>query len=279
MKTIFTRTHFITLLISVCFASMALAAVAGNEFKIITLQHRFAEDLLPTIQPMVGADGTVSGIQNQLIVRASPARMAEIEQLVATLDVERQNLRITVSNQGTQQFQNRDISVQGRKRFGNIEISNSRFPRNTPESVQIGIDDRQTTSISNSNQFLTVADGQRAFIQVGQAVPFTQEWVVLTRRYASVQRTTDFVDVSTGFAVRPRTIGNQVELEITPRIAKLNQNGYIDFDELSTVVRVSKGEWLDIGGLMQQKDEVSRAILSRQSGSQSQNSQLSIRVD
>lgn len=273
------RIAFTKLLVSICLTGITLLATAANEFKIITLQHRFAEDLLPTIQPMVGADGTVSGIQNQLIVRASAERMAEIEQLVATLDVERQNLRITVSNQGSQQFQNRDISVQGRKRFGNVEISNSRLPRNAPEVVQIGIDDRQTASTSNSNQFLTVADGQRAFITVGQAVPFTQEWVVLTRRYASVQRTTDFVDVSTGFAVRPRTIGNQIELEITPRIAKLNQGGYIDFDELSTVVRVRKGEWLDIGGLMQQKDDVSRAILSRQSGNQSQNSQLSIRVD
>lgn len=267
------------LLVAVCLACTTLLVSAANEFKIITLQHRFAEDLLATIQPMVGADGTVSGIQNQLIVRASPERMAEIEQLVATLDVERQNLRITVSNQNNQQYQNRDISVQGRKRFGNVEISNSRYPRNVREGVQIGMDDSQSISNSNSNQFLTVADGQRAFIQVGQSIPFTQEWVTLTRRYASVQRTTDFVDVSTGFAVRPRSIGNKVELEITPRIAKLNQSGYIDFDELSTIVQVNKGEWLDISGIMQQKDDVSRAILSHQSSNQAQNSQLSIRVD
>ncbi len=31
-------------------------AWAETEFKIITLQHRFAQDLLPTIQPMVGED-------------------------------------------------------------------------------------------------------------------------------------------------------------------------------------------------------------------------------
>ncbi|MBA3696986.1 MAG: nodulation protein NolW [Methylotenera sp.] len=253
--------------------------MAAGEFKIITLQHRFAEDLLPTIQPMVGTEGTATGIQNQLIIRTTPERMAEIERLVATLDVERQNLRITVSHQNTLQSQNRDISVQGKKRFGNVEIGTSRSPQNTKEGVQIGIDDSQTTSNNSSNQFINTADGERAFIRVGQAVPFTQEWVTLTHRYTSVQRTTDFVDVSTGFAVRPRSIGNQVELEITPRIAKLNQAGFIDFEELSTVVRVNKGEWVDIGGIMQQKDDVSRAILSRQSSSQSQYNQLSIRVD
>ena len=33
-------------------------ALAEIEFKMITLQHRFASDLLPTILPMVGLDGT-----------------------------------------------------------------------------------------------------------------------------------------------------------------------------------------------------------------------------
>ena len=274
MKIIITK--FILFIFCTVFAVQSIAA---GDFKIITLQHRFAQDLIPTIQPLVGSEGSVTGIQNQLIIRTSTERMAEIEQLVSTLDVERQNLRITVSNQNNQQYQNKDISVQGRKRFGNVEIGTTRPSKNSREDVQVGIDDSQSNSTSSSNQFLTVADGERAFIKVGQSVPFTQEWMTLTRRYASVQRTTDFMDVSTGFAVRPRTIGNQVELEITPRIAKLNQSGFIDFNELSTVVRVSKGEWLDIGGLMQQKDDVSRAILSRQSGSQIQNNQLSIRVD
>ncbi|MDE0925629.1 MAG: hypothetical protein OR997_00845 [Methylophilaceae bacterium] len=44
----------------------------------------------------------------------------------------------------------------------------------------------------------------------------------MTRRYIQVDRITDWLEVSTGFAVRPRTIGNQVELEVTPRIASLN---------------------------------------------------------
>jgi type II secretory pathway component GspD/PulD (secretin) len=124
-----------------------------------------------------------------------------------------------------------------------------------------------------------VVDGEHAFIHVGESVPFTQEWVVLTRRYVSAQKTTEFVDVTTGFAVHPRSIGNQIELEVTPRIAKLNQGVVIDFEELSTVVLINKGEWLDLGGIMQQKDDVSRAILSKQTGNQEQNNQLMIRVD
>lgn len=263
---------------ALCCILFATQVIAATEFKIITLQHRFAEDLLPTIQPLVGNEGTVSGIQNQLIIRATPEKMAEIEQVINTLDVARQNLKIIVSRQNNLQDQHDGVNVSGRKRIGNVEIGTRRFPKNAADGVRVDIEDNQSNVQSSSKQYINVIDGERAFIHVGESVPFTQEWVVLTHRYVSVQRTTEFVDVTTGFAVRPRSIGNQIELEITPRIAKLNQGGVIDFEELSTVVLVNKGEWLDLGGIMLQKDDVSRTILSKQNRSQTQNNQLLIQV-
>ncbi|ADI30731.1 secretin N-terminal domain-containing protein [Methylotenera versatilis] len=257
----------------------SLNALAATEFKIIDLQHHFAEDILPIIQPLVGSDGTATGMQNHLIIRASPEKMIEIEQIISTLDVERQNLRITVSHQNNLQTNNDNVAVSGRKRIGNVTIGTNKYPRNAADGVQLDIENNQSSIRSNGNQFINVMDGERAFIRVGRSVPYTQEWVTLTQRYTSIQRTTEFADISTGFSVRPRSIGNQVELEITPRIAQLNQNKYIDFEELSTIVRVNRGEWLDLGGTMQQKDEVSRAILSRQNGQQSQSNALSIRVE
>ncbi len=129
------------------------------------------------------------------------------------------------------------------------------------------------------SEFLTVVDGERAFIRVGQSVPYTQRWVYLTNRYINIQQTVEFQDITTGFAVRPRYIGDQVELEITPRIARLNQSGFIDFEELSTVVIVTPGEWFDLGGNMQNQDAVSREILSISLGDNRQNSSLKIKVD
>lgn len=254
-------------------------ALAVTEFKIIDLQHRFAEDILPTIQPLVGSDGTASGMQNHLIIRANPERMIEIEKVISTLDVDRQNIKITVSHQSNLQTNNDNVAVNGRKRLGNVTMGTNKYPRNATDGVQLDIENNQSSMRNNSNQFINVIDGERAFIRVGQSVPYTQEWVSLTRRYASIQHTTEFVDISTGFSVRPRSAGNQIELEITPRIAQLNQNRYIDFEELSTIVRVNRGEWFDLGEAMQQKDEVSRTILSKQNGGQSQSNALSIRVE
>ena len=252
---------------------------AATEFKILTLQHRFAEDLVTSIAPLVGDDGSVSAFQNQLLISTQSSNMANIEQLVNALDVQRKNLKINVSRKNNINNASNGVTAYGRKRIGNIEIGTRRSPNNGPEGIHIGINNHETTTQSSSNQFINVIDGARAFILIGQAVPFTQEWVVLTNRYISQQRTTDFVEVSTGFAVRARTLGNQVEVEITPSLAKLNHNGFIDFEELSTTVRVNRGEWLDIAGIMQQKDEVSRAILGRQNDSQNQQNSLSIQVE
>lgn len=264
-------------LVGIVFLLLTTLAHGITELKIITLQHRFAEDLISTIEPMIGPDGTISGYQNQLIVRANPQNMAEIEKLVATLDAVQKNLRITVSREASSFNENSDLSISGRKRIGDVEVG-TRYPRNQ-QGARVDIEQRQSRRLNDSVQHITVMDGREAFIAVGEIVPFTQEWVTLTQRYANIQRTTEFADVTTGFAVRPRSLGDVIELEITPRVKQLNSSGFIDYESLSSVVQVHRGEWLDLGGLMQSKDEVSRAILSRQSTRQSTNNQLRVRVE
>lgn len=253
------------------------SAFAETEFKIFSLQHRFANDLIPIIEPMVGADGVANAIDSQLIVRAQPERMREIEALVAKLDAARVNRKITVSTSNNLQSQRERVEATGATKVGKVTISNDR--KANPNSGRVDIESSSSNTQQNSKQFINMLDGERAFIRVGQLVPFTQEWITITRRYIQVDRFTDWREVTTGFAVRPRTIGNEVELEITPRIARLNHQGYIDFEELTTVIRTTLGSWVDIGGTMQNNDEVSRKILGRQSVSTQQNSHLNVKVD
>ena len=251
--------------------------IAETEFKIIPLQHRFASDLLPIVTPMVGADGTVTGIDNQLILRASPEHMREIEETVSKLDAARVNRRITIQSNSNMQNQHEHIEATGAAKVGKVTVSNDRHT--IPNSGRIEIENGSRDTSLNSNQFINVLDGERAFIRVGQTIPYTEEWVTITRRYVQIGRTTGWHEISTGFAVRPHTIGNQVELEITPRIARPNNQGFIDFEELTTVINTSLGSWVDIGGSMQNNDEVSRKILGIQRASNQQNSNLIVRVD
>lgn len=256
------------MLVLICHAS----AWGETELKIITLQHRFPQEILPSVQAIVGNDGSVTSTQNFLIVRASPESMRQVEQLVAELDTEQKNIRITVSHDKKAISKQRGIGLSGEVQVGEISRSDH------SQGIDIDINDASVESKQKGQAFLTVLDGQRAFVRVGQSVPYTQQWVSFSQRYPSTYSlisTTQFREITTGFAVRPRYIGQQIEVEITPRIASLNANGYVDFEELSTVIRVKPGTWLDIGGVMQSKDEVSRAILSgNQTSDQLQNSVL-----
>ncbi|OYZ68724.1 MAG: nodulation protein NolW [Methylophilaceae bacterium 17-43-7] len=255
----------------------SLSVVAQTELKIFTLQHYFAKDLYDIISPLVGEHGTVTGMNNQLIVRTTPAQMAEVEAVIASFDVPRVNRKITVQSNRNNQSTFNNAEVSGNVNIGNVTIRNGRpVPDN---NARIDVSRQQNQGSQSSQQFLQVVDGERAFIQVGKLIPFSQDWILITQRYTQITSTTDWVNVSTGFSVRPRTVGNQVEIEITPRLTKYNSQQSIDFEELSTTIRANLGEWVNIGQTMQQSDEVSRKILGSQSGTFEDKSDLTIRVD
>ncbi len=268
-------------LLALWLLAYGLCAWAETEFKIITLQHRFASDLLPVIEPMVGPDGTANGIDNQLIVRASPERMHEIEAIVTKLDAARTNRKITVRSGQTAQSEQTKVDARGAVKVGKVTVANDRRARPDSAHVEAGQTNRSTQQ--TGQQFINVLDGERAYIRAGQIVPFTEEWISLTRRYVRVERFTDWREISTGFAVRPRTVGNpenrQIELEITPRISSLDGRGQIDFEELSTIVRTTLGTWIDLGATMQKNDDVSHKILGFSANYSSTESSLQIRID
>ena len=266
-------------LIFIISSCLIWSASAATEFKIITLQHRFAEEILPIIRPIVGDEGTATAMQNNLIIRTSPANMAEIEQIISTLDTARQNLTITVNRNKNISASASNAEVSGRKRIGNTTIETGNSRQVIRDGAAFNIENQQSRSNLANTQFIQAIDGEKAFISVGQSIPYTQEWVTLTQRYMNVQRTTQFVTIDTGFAVRPRSIGNQIELEVTPRFSQLNQSGMIDFETLTTTIRTKRGEWVDLANIMQQKDDVSRAIFNWQSNYQATNSQLLIKVE
>ena len=74
---------------------------AQEKIEVITLNYRSAEQILPLIQPMVGKDGAVTGLQNRLVIRASAQNLAQIKKVIATLDTQARNLMITVRQNTT----------------------------------------------------------------------------------------------------------------------------------------------------------------------------------
>jgi hypothetical protein len=253
-------------------------AWAEPPLKIISLHYRFAQDVLPSVQPLVGPGGVVSAVGNNLLIRATPERIADIEQVVAMLDVERKTLRITVSRNRSTSAESREMGASGSVRRGGATVRTADRYGRVDSGVVVELGQRDSSVREQSSEFVSVMEGGRGVISVGQSVPFTETWVMLTQRYVQVQQAVQFHDISTGFSVTPHMIGDQVELEITPRIASLS-GGVIEFQALATTVQFYPGEWFNLGGTMQIRDEVSREIFSNASSSGQSSSELWVRVE
>lgn len=255
---------------------VSFSAWAGNEFKIITLQHRFGEELLAVLQPLAGPGGVVTASGNNLFVEVDAARMLAIEQAVARMDVESRMFGIRLDRSGQQHSASSGAEVAGR--IGNeVRIERSGSRRNN-SGITVGVDARETTTRSRSSEYLNVMDGASAFIAVGQSVPFTETWRELIQRHGRVRQAIGYRDIVTGFTVTPRQMGDAVELEITPRISSMNGD-IVEFESLSTRVRAVPGTWLNLGGTMSSRDDLSREIFAGSRGESSRSGELWILID
>jgi hypothetical protein len=81
-----------------CSAGSALAQISPQNLvvEVISLRYRTAQELIPILQPMVAREGSLSGLQSQLIVRTTPANLEDIKRILASVDVMPRQLLITV---------------------------------------------------------------------------------------------------------------------------------------------------------------------------------------
>ncbi len=76
--------------------AVCAAAQADHPLEIIELRSRPAEDLIPLLSPIAGADGTVTGTGGTLFIRAAPERIADIRRVLQQIDRPARNLLIQV---------------------------------------------------------------------------------------------------------------------------------------------------------------------------------------
>ncbi len=277
-------------------AAAPLTHAADPELRVIPLKHRLADELVPVVRPLLVPGESVSGMDSRLIVRAAPRTFAQIERLLAEVDTPRRNLRISVRHAGESERVQDNQGVSGDVRRGNTRIVNeASFTTNGTRStggvtvgrtgpdgnVQLRSQRHVTTKRETSTQNLTVLDGGRAFLRVGESIPQVQPFLVLVGNRLGVVAGIQYQDVTTGFEVEPRILGEQIKLTVTPRLAFRSNQGAqsINFQELSTVVTVKPGEWVDLGGAVESSNEINRQILSTRRSTGSEDSRFLIRVD
>ena len=252
------------LLLTWLFACLPVPALAQQEMEIIALRHRTLDQVLPALQPLLEAGGSLSGMNDQLILRASRRNREQIKQALAAIDTPARRLLIRVSQNRDAQSRQQGSEVAGQiviDQRGRITQPSSGTQGNTRIEVRRGASsitaqahDRQGTESSGSTQMVQVVEGGRALIHVGQSLPIPLRQMAFGPRGAVVSEGIVYRDLGQGFYAAPRVIGDRVTLEISPQFDSPGKQGYgsIETQRLSTTVSGRLGEWLELGGSSQQ---------------------------
>ena len=180
------RAVFSILLVAV----IAGQAAAQGSLEIIPLRHRTADQVLPALRPLMEPGATLTGQGTQLIVRTSPDNLAELKRALDDLDRPLRRLQISVRFDEAL-----ERAAQGVETSGRIT--------NRGSSVDVRVQERQSTATERVDQRVQVLEGGRAFISAGRSTP--------------VYDASGLREPATGFEAIPRLAGGGVLVEIAQR--------------------------------------------------------------
>ena len=236
--------------------------LAQQGLEVLPLQHRSVEEVLPVLRPLVEPGGSLSGMNNQLFLRASERNRAEIRKALAAMDVPARRLVIRVATDLSQTEQYRGGRVQGslgndRVRIGNADTGGS-------NQVRAQVYDSRSATAGGGTQMVQTVDGGRAYIQVGTSLAVPMRQVVLGPGGAVVSEIVEYRDVGRGFYAEPRVRGDRVSVDISQQSDAPGRRGdaSIQVQRLSTTVSGRLGEWLQLGGTGQDASSRRQGTLS-----------------
>jgi type II secretory pathway component GspD/PulD (secretin) len=288
--------HFLVAFL-LLFAQIAVHA-QGGIVEVITLKYRTAEQVMPLLRPLLDKNGSMTGLQNQLIVRTSAANLNDLKNILATIDAMPRRLLITVRQDAALDRARIEVQASGRIVTGNgsVAVEDATRRAGGVAQVQSGddvlrarVDNTRSLSDERNTQTLQVLEGNSAFITVGQSVAVPQRQV--TRSIVNgqiVERVSsgaEYRDAQSGFYVLPRISGDRVTLDISPQLesfAAPAQNlplGSINTQRATTTVAGRLGEWIELGGIAQGSVNRQAVILGSSRETSADNRRILVKVE
>lgn len=272
----------------------APVAAAQTTVEVLPLKYRKSEQVIPVLQPLLGRDSSISAFQNQLVIRATPAELAQLKRVLADIDTMPKRLLITVRQDADLDRARREAELSGGIGNDNARItvpgSGSRDGGNVTyrdgdDRLRGRVVDSQRSSSSRTSQSIQVLEGNSAFINVGESRPVRSRQVVRTvvngQIVDRVVEGTEYRDANTGFSVVPRVQGNLVTLDIDPQRETFNdgRRGTINAQRVVTTVSGRLGEWMDLGGVNESRSDNQSELLGRSTTSSSERRGVQVKVE
>lgn len=253
-----------------CGALLALCLVfapglaAAQELQVIELRYRLAEAVIPTLQPLLEPGAVLTGMDNMLFVRTSPANFEQIRQAVAMLDRRPRQLTISVGQGTVASDYGAGVRGSATVGTGGVQVGVNRPPVGD-DSVTVQA--RQFTQTANLHNLssVTALEGTETYIAVGQSAPVTTTQVTPGWGGATVVQTTGYRDASTGFYATARVNGDAVVLELAPQQQRMSgpaADRRIETAGLTTRLSGRLGEWMLAGGTAQSSAGDRRGLLT-----------------
>lgn len=265
------------LLLLALYAASGLAVAAGME--IITLKYRTAEQVIPVIRPLVAPGGTVSGMQNQLILRTTKANLEDIRKVLASLDALPRRLMIYVRQEAEAADTQRGAELAGSVSGGAV-VAGNQPPGQERRGVTARIYESRGATDDRITQQLQVLEGNPAYIHVGQSVPVPVQTVTRGVNGLMVTDTVAYRDFATGFEVVPRVSGEHVLLDISPRReTPVGSLGGADIQRAVTTARGRLGEWFELGGSIRDESRSDAGLLIGAAGTRKDNRRIWVKVE
>lgn len=275
-----------TVLISLMIALLFVTGSYGYELELIELRHRRAEELLPVIRPLLDKDEMVSGMNYQLILRASPHNTGQIRRLLERIDSLPRQLKITVMQNVDSVTVARLTEISGSVSVGRnarLSIPGEVGAGQGQDTLHARIISTRSFEDDKKTQHLQVLDGNRAWVRGGQSVPVPQRQ--LMQQGTQVIETVRHSDITSGFYVLPRVSGDRVTLDITTQNDSFVPNQHADaypnkrVQNTSSTVSGRLGEWINLGGLSQQSDFNNANLTTRSTSRLNEQRNVLIRVE
>lgn len=213
------KRNLISLCLSLLMAALLVAAPLASsapKSRVFELENRQAQTVVPQLRNLYGNDVQLSPDGQDLMVRAEPAQLSEIESLLERIDQPVRQVR---------------LSLRHRK----IAASNSNK----------GTKNRVFSTQKKTVRSLVVRNKQLARISSGRIARLP----VAARGGEDPMVVLEEVDMTSGFLVRPTVLSEeQVELHITAlRNEPVQSRPGYQTAGVVTIRRVTPGEWVELG--------------------------------
>ncbi|MCZ6565602.1 MAG: hypothetical protein O6852_05650 [Gammaproteobacteria bacterium] len=276
------KTLHLGLLLFFFLTTSSTHADQNDSLAIIDLNNRPAEEMIPIIKPMLKPNDAITGTGFQLFLRTDDNTLGEVTRLLQVMDKAPRNLIVSVRNNVDIGSESSEFNYSGNYKIGDDTrvIVGNKPPRD--EGTLVRINKSERSQENDSKHMVRVIEGGKAFIIAGEIRPYEHRTIIRHRHGVSVYDSVDYQDITSGFYVTPRLIGNgDVLLQVQPHYRSLSdeRSGAIEVQEADTMITAKLGQWVQIGGIDTDAKSKEKGILSTSRSATDKQSSIYIKVE